>query len=246
MTTFYTKILNLVIPAEQLLSTLNLLQYLIMDTQKRIIIWSSAILVIGIIALGVWSVATNPTTPAHSNGLLSEEVNANDWTKGAQNPKVTLVEYSDFQCPACASYFPMLEKAVAEYSDRMSFTYRHFPLTQHKNALGASYASEAAGKQGKFWEMHQIIFEHQTDWAEENNASAIFEGYAKELGLDLARFKTDVASTEIKDAVAHDKETGLRSGIDSTPSFYLNGKKMQNPRSYEELKALIEYAIING
>ncbi len=217
-----------------------------MDTQKRIIIWASAVLIIGIIAVGAWSVATNTAPPTNSNGLLSETVSAGDWTKGAQNPKVTLVEYSDFQCPACGAYFPMIEQAVTEYGDRLSFTYRHFPLTQHKNALVASYASEAAGNQGKFWEMHKIIFEHQTDWAEENNASEIFEGYAQELKLDLARFKTDVSSTETKDAVAHDKETGQRSGVDSTPSFYLNGKKMQNPRSYDELKALIEFAIVNG
>jgi len=217
-----------------------------MDTQKRIIIWASAILIIGIIAIGAWSVAMSPTKPINSNGFLSEEVTASDWTKGAQNPKVTLVEYSDFQCPACGAYFPMIEQAVTEYSDRLSFTYRHFPLTQHKNALAASYASEAAGKQGKFWEMHSLIFEHQADWSEEDNASEIFSGYAQELNLDLARFATDVASTETKDAVAHDKETGLSSGVASTPSFYLNGKKMQNPRSYDELKALIEFALING
>lgn len=217
-----------------------------MDTQKRIIIWASAVLIIGIIAVGAWSIATSPTTPINNNGLLSEEITASDWTKGAQNPKVTLVEYSDFQCPACGAYFEMIEQAITEYGDRLSFTYRHFPLTQHKNALSASYASEAAGKQGKFWEMHKLIFEHQTDWAEESNASEIFKGYAQELKLDPARFTTDVVSTEAKDAVAHDKETGLRSGVDSTPSFYLNGKKMQNPRSYDELKALIEFAIVNG
>ena len=153
-----------------------------MDTQKRIVIWASAVLIIGIIAVGAWSIATGPTTtPINNNGLLSEEVTASDWTKGAQNPKVTLVEYSDFQCPACAAYFEMVEQAVTEYDDRLSFTYRHFPLAQHKNAQSASYASEAAGKQGKFWEMHKMIFEQQADWAEKNNASEIFKGYAQEL-----------------------------------------------------------------
>lgn len=217
-----------------------------MDTQKRIVIWASAVLIIGIIAVGAWSIATGPTTPVNSNGLLSEGVTANDWTKGAQSPKVTLVEYSDFECPACAAYFEMIEKAITEYGDRLSFTYRHFPLTQHKNALNASYASEAAGKQGKFWEMHKMIFEHQADWTEESNASETFKKYAQELKLDLARYATDVVSTETKDAVTHDRDTGLRSGVDSTPSFYLNGKKMQSPRSYDELKALIEFAIVNG
>lgn len=218
---------------------------LIMDTQKRIIVWVSAILVAGAVAAGAWSVATSSKTGAErpTPGFLSEKVGPSDRTKGSLSPSVTLVEYSDFQCPACGIYYPLIEKAIAEYSDRLAFTYRHFPLPQHKNALAASYASEAAGKQNKFWEMYQMIFEHQSDWSDETNAAQIFEGYAEEIKLDLTRFKTDMASSEVSDKVAHDRATGVNSGVNSTPSFYLNGKKMQNPRGYEELKALIEYAI---
>lgn len=218
-----------------------------MDTQKRIIIWASAILVVGITIAGVWSVANSDrvvTSPG--NGIIAESVTAGEWTRGAENPKATLVEYSDFQCPACASYYSLVDKAMLEYGDRISFTYRHFPLPQHKNALAASYASEAAGKQGKFWEMNQILFERQSKWAESYTAPDIFIGYARELNLDLAQFKKDASSGETKDNVSHDRATGVASKIDSTPSFFLNGKKMQNPRNYEEFKALIEYALING
>lgn len=218
-----------------------------MDTQKRIIIWGSALLVVGITTIGIWSAikGDSPVT-LPGNGRIAEEVTSSDWTKGATDPKVSIVEYSDFQCPACASYYPLIEKAVLEYSDRLSFTYRHFPLPQHKNALAASYASEAAGKQGKFWEMHAMIFERQSKWSESYTAAQIFEEYAKELNVDLTQYKKDVSSSETKENVSHDKKTGIASSIESTPSFFLNGKKMQNPRTYEELKALIEYALVNG
>ena len=217
-----------------------------MDTQKRTTIWISAILVLGVVAVAAWQAAAgSPSTKTtySDTGILSEPISLNDWTKGSKTPKVTLVEYSDFQCPACGYYFPMVEKITAEYKDVLAFTYRHFPLAQHKNALVAAYAAEAAGKQGKFWEMYQKLFETQADWSDSTNAPGIFEGYAQSFKLDMTRFKSDTSSQATKDAVIHDRDTGLATGVNSTPSFYLNGKKMQNPKSYEEFKALIDYAI---
>lgn len=218
-----------------------------MDTQKRIIIWASAILVVGVTIVGIWSVAnSDKVVTSPGNGIIAENITAGEWTKGAENPKVTLVEYSDFQCPACAFYYSLVDKVIIEYGDRISFTYRHFPLPQHKNALTASYASEAAGKQGKFWEMNQMLFERQSKWAESYTATDIFTGYAKELNLNLDQYKKDVSSREVKENVSHDRATGVASKVGSTPSFFLNGKKMQNPRTYEEFRALIEYALVNG
>ncbi|MHB1117937.1 MAG: DsbA family protein [Minisyncoccota bacterium] len=216
-----------------------------MDTQKRIIVWISAILVVGITAIAAWQIATDPKTPVVRAGTLSEVVSASDWTKGGTETtkKVELVEYSDFQCPACGMFYPLVEQIITEHKDTIAFTYRHFPLPQHKNALAAAYATEAAGAQGKFWEMHQMIFESQNDWSESDSAEATFEGFAGSLGLDLARFKTDRDSQRVKDKVTHDRETGLTSGVNSTPSFYLNGKKMAAPRSAEEFKATIEAAL---
>lgn len=216
-----------------------------MDTQKRIIVWVSAVLVVGITAIAAWQIAKGPKTPIVRAGTLTEVVSEGDWTKGAPSTakKAELVEYSDFQCPACGVYYSIVEEVVAENKDTLAFTYRHFPLGQHKNALAASYAAEAAGLQGKFWEMHTMIFKSQSDWAETDTAEATFEGFAKDLGLDIARFKTDRDSQATKDAVEHDKNTGLKSGVNSTPSFYLNGKKMANPRNAEEFKATIEAAL---
>ncbi|MEK7568852.1 MAG: thioredoxin domain-containing protein [Patescibacteria group bacterium] len=215
-----------------------------MDTQKRITIWVSAALVVGIAAIGAWQVATQPLAEiARKDGLMSLPLDQADHTKGSATPKMTLVEYSDFQCPACGNVYPMLEEMFAEYKDRISFTYRHFPLPQHKNALPAAYASEAAGNQGRFWEMAELLFKNQSDWSESVTAQIIFEGYAEKLGLDIAQYKKDVKSDAVKAKVERDHKSGQLSNIDHTPTFFINGKMATNPRSKEELKALIEYAI---
>ncbi len=222
-----------------------------MDTQKRIIVWVSAVLVIGIIGVAAWQIATgSPATKTvrMNSGLLTEPVGAADRTKGATNAKVSLVEYSDFQCGACKAYHPIVEEVLAAHKDTLSFTYRHFPLPQHKNAEFAARVAEAAGAQGKFWEMTALIFEGQSDWSLENTTSAkkIFTGYATKLELDITKWETDRDSQAVKIKVANDKRTGEQAGVNSTPSFYLNGKKIQNPRGVEEFNALIEYAIKNG
>lgn len=224
-----------------------LLLLLIMDTQKRIIVWVSVFLVVMVVAIGAWQTGTkSPTQPATQtlgSSTITDTLSPSDWKKGSKNPKVTLIEYSDFQCPACGYYYPLVEKITTEYADRMTFAYRHFPLPQHKNALVAAYATEAAGKQGKFWAMYQKIFETQDKWSETNTATKTFEGYAQGLGLDMNKYKQDASSAETKAAVDNDRNTGLQKGVNGTPSFFLNGKKMQNPRDYTEFKALIEYAI---
>lgn len=214
-----------------------------MDTQKRIVIWISAVLVIGVTAIAAWQIATGKSPQPHVAGTLTEAVGISDHTKGAAAPKATLVEYSDFQCPACGMFYPLVEKVFADHKDTLAFTYRHFPLPQHKNALAAAYASEAADKQGKFWEMHKMIFESQRDWSDSDTAVQTFEKYAADLKLDIAQYKADRDSKATKDRVEHDSATGTASGVNSTPSFYLNGKKLANPKSEAEFIAIIEAAL---
>ncbi len=222
-----------------------------MYTQKRVIIWVSAVLVSGIIGVVAWQVTTSSPkaeTLRTGAGFLSEPVGTSDWTKGAISPKVTLVEYSDFQCHECKSYHTLVEQVLAEHKDVLAFTYRHFPLLKHPNAELAARSAEAAGTQGKFWEMTEAIFDGQSDWSGATNAGAkkFFSDYAAVLKLDIAKWETDRDSQSVKNKVANDKRTGKQSGVNSTPSFYLNGKKMQNPRSLDEFKALIGYALTNG
>ncbi len=164
---------------------------------------------------------------------------ASDQIKGDREAKIILIEYSDFQCPACAAYAPIVKQIAEEFKDSAVFVYRHFPLSQHKNAELAALAAEAAGKQGKFWEMHDLIFENQNEWSESQIAEELFVKYATELNINIGQFKNDLISKEIKDKVKNDLRSGEKNGVNSTPTFFLNNKKIQ-PRSYDEFKQLIE------
>lgn len=182
-------------------------------------------------------------SPGGGTASIIDALGANDHIKGNPAAKVILVEYSDFQCPACGAYYPLLRKLADEYATDITFAYRHFPLQQHANAVPAARAAEAAGMQGKFWEMHNMLFEHQDAWAEEANPTETFMGYAHELGLNGDQFRRDYAADAGRDRAKADFQSGLRAGVNATPTFFLNGKKIENPRSYDAFKAFFDAAI---
>lgn len=159
-----------------------------------------------------------------------------------EGEKVTLVEYGDFQCPACAQYYPVLEQVMDKYAEDVTFQFRHFPLVSiHKNAFASSRAAEAASKQGKFWEMYDKLFAGQADWAEAESPNSIFEAYATQIELDIDQYKTDFASTEVNDAINADLREGKELNITGTPSFVLNGKVLETPPgSLEAFSELID------
>lgn len=170
-------------------------------------------------------------------------VGADDHVKGNPAAKVILIEYSDFQCPACGAYYPLVRKLADEYANDVAFAYRHFPLQQHANAIPAARAAEAAALQGKFWEMHNMMFEHQDAWAGEANPTETFMGYARELGLNSDQFRRDYEADAGRDHAKADFQGGLRANVNATPTFFLNGKKLENPRSYDAFKAILDEAI---
>lgn len=199
----------------------------------------SIVLVVLLALLGIYKVATYDST----GGLSVATVDAGDWTKGTPG-KPVLIEYSDFQCPACGAYYPIVKAVASEFSGRVQFVYRHFPLsTIHKNALAGSYAAEAAGKQGKFWEMHDKLFERQKEWSVGEAPNVLLEKYAQELGLDLEKFKQDRDSTEVRDRVAASYSSGEAAGVQGTPTFFFNGKRIQSPGSYEAFRAVLQYQL---
>ena len=199
------------------------------------------ILVIGVVLTN----SSTVTTKIDPQTLQTEMViQVSDWVKGPENAKATLIEYSDFQCPACASYFPLINQAVDEFKDGLRVVYRHYPIREiHQNAQLSAQAAEAAGKQGKFWQFHDKLFDFQSAWSESGNAKEMFIGYAQDMDLNVDQFKTDLDSSEAADNVQSDYQSGLRLGISSTPTFFLNGTRIKNPGSYEELKSLIQSAI---
>lgn len=167
-----------------------------------------------------------------------------DNTKGNLDSKVVVMEYSDFQCPACRVYYPVMRQLMQEFEKEVAFVYRHFPLSQiHANAEFAARAAEAARQQGKFWEMHDMLFEKQNEWAEVNDIETLFLAYAKLIGLDQEKFKTDWRSKEVKDFVASQKTHALSSGLQGTPTFFVGGEKINNPTSADEFRSLIRKAL---
>lgn len=165
--------------------------------------------------------------------------------KGEGSADVTLVEFADFQCPTCGSFYPIVKALEKKYDKQITFQFRHFPLVQiHDNAMIAHRSAEAAGKQNKFWEMHDILYERQKIWSESSNAKLIMEDYASELGLNVDKFKTDFASSTVNDIITADTKLGQDAGVSGTPTFVINGKKLDDlPRDIDSFSKLIDQAI---
>ena len=209
---------------------------------RHIVLRSLVILAVGGGIFGMIKLAARP--PQDNRSVITAgAVTPEDWVKGNRDAKVILIEYSDFQCPACAFYYPLLEKFSEEFGDRIAIVYRHFPLPNHQNAKSAAYAAEAAGQQEKFWEMHDLIFDNQKEWKDERSADEVFTNYAQTLNLNLDQFKTDFALKEIRKKVESAYQNGVQLGINSTPTFFLNGEKLASPRNYEEFRNIIAQAI---
>lgn len=154
--------------------------------------------------------------------------------------KVTLVEFSDFQCPACGAAHPTVKQIIEENKEKVNFVYRHFPLSQHKNSRIAAEAAEAAGEQGKFFEMGDLLFTNQTQWSESNNPIDIFVNYAKQLNLDTDKFKKAVEGNKFENKIQGDENDGNTLGVDSTPTFFINGEKVTDLNSFSDLKIKVD------
>jgi protein-disulfide isomerase len=196
--------------------------------------------IIAVIAGLIW-IGESQDGSASQPSPISGEISAVDHVKGAETASLTLIEYADFQCPTCKAYTPVLEELLAQYPDSLRIVYRYFPLQSiHPNATIASQAAEAASLQGKFWEMHDMLFERQTDWSRLANPRDVFTTYAEELGLNTDQFRTDMDSKEAKNRVSADYRSGLGAGVQGTPSFFLNGEPLENPRGIEAFQAIID------
>lgn len=151
----------------------------------------------------------------------------NDHVYGKKDAKVVVFEYGDFQCPGCGGAFPNLQTIKETYKDSFAFVYRHFPLSAaHPHAFAAAAVSEAAAQQGKFWEMHDLLFQSQDSWKDltAEQRQKTFEGYARQIGLDMGKFTTDVSSEKVSKKINFDRALGVKVGVNSTPSLYVNGK----------------------
>ncbi|MEN8185264.1 MAG: thioredoxin domain-containing protein [Myxococcota bacterium] len=160
---------------------------------------------------------------------------------GSEDAKIQIVEFSDFQCPFCSRVWPTLQKVREEYGDQVQLVFKHLPLRIHPNAPGAHAAAEAAHRQGKFWEMHDAIFANQRDLSSE-----AYEKYARDLGLDVEKFKADSASEAVKKRVEADSSEAASLGVSGTPSFFINGRYLSGAQPYEEFKKRIDEELGKG
>ncbi|MCA9355264.1 thioredoxin domain-containing protein [Candidatus Kaiserbacteria bacterium] len=156
--------------------------------------------------------------------------------KGNVEARVRLVEYSDFQCPSCASFQPIMDQIFEEFSNDVNLEYKHFPLYIHQYARQASVAAEAAGQQGKFFEFHDMLFERQVEWSSARTPDTLFVQYASELELDIPKFKRHMKSSVLRDKVNTEFEEGRQAGVTGTPTLFLNGEIMK----YDSYQSLIE------
>ncbi len=167
---------------------------------------------------------------------LKPPVSANDHVQGNKSAKIELVEYGDYQCPHCGKAYPIVKEIQKALGTNLKFIYRNFALQEiHPNAVDAAIASEAAGLQKKFWQMHDALFENQRDLSPENIMLI-----AQDLALDTDKFSEDMGNQEIIDKVEADFESGVRSGVNGTPGFFVNGVKYNDSYDFETFSAYLK------
>lgn len=207
-----------------------------------IVIVAAVVLVIGFVVFAM----TRPDSAKQTVQPLTPEDTAQlkvGHTQGNPTSKVVLTEFGDYQCPACGAWQPFLhDSLLPAYQDKILFVFKNYPLSMHKNAQSAAQAAEAAGLQNKFWEMHNKLYATQKEWENESDPAGRFEGYARELGLDIDKYKSDVNSEAVKNIIKADVALGDKLGLPGTPSFLINGV-IQNPQSFKELQDAIDKAL---
>jgi protein-disulfide isomerase len=204
-----------------------------------------AIIVVATIAAALFG-SSAPSKPQF-NATNVPPLTASDWTRGDATAKVSLIEYGDFQCPACGEYEPIVEQLTKDYGTRVLFAFRNFPLFQiHQDAMIGAQAAEAAGLQGKYWEMHDLLYKKQSEWSAEPASTVVskfFNGYAQSLGLNVAKFDTDISSSVVTAKVQKDLASGNAAKIDHTPTFFINLTQIPNPANYAGFKAVLDAAL---
>jgi len=156
-------------------------------------------------------------------------------SKGNPDAQIAVVEFSDFQCPFCGRVTPTLKQIEREYGEQVRIVFKHLPLRMHSKAPAAHAAAEAAHRQGKFWEMHDLIFANQREMSETK-----YVEYAEQIGLDMDRFKRDVAAADVKSKVDADAAEAQKLGVTGTPGFFVNGRFLSGAQPFAAFKSLID------
>lgn len=197
---------------------------------------------------------SSPTpTPASQTGQPAPtpvvQQAPNDYTgahaRGGANAKATIEEYGDYQCPPCGALFHDLKALEKEYGEEMRFVFRHYPLPSiHKHAIAAAQAAEAAGLQGKFWEMHDMLYQNQLSWSPVDDVRPVFLQYASALKLDIDRFTRDMESPQVMARIRADSARGSASKVEGTPTIFINGRQLRPEAVTQEgLRMALDYVL---
>lgn len=206
-------------------------------------IWITGIIIV-LIAFMFLLTSGNGNGTYFKPSLEVGAVNPLDNVTGNASSSVVIVEYSDFQCPACRTYYPIMRQIVTEFGSKIALVYRYFPLVEiHANAESSAQAAEAAAKQGKFWEMHDLLFEKQSEWENVSDVEPLYESYATLLGISIAQFRADYNSKDVIDFINAERANALKLGLQGTPTFFVNGKQIENPTSADAFITIIQNAI---
>ncbi len=197
------------------------------------------IVVIVLLFIGVFALTGNKSNGSKnsgSTGTLTQHV------EGEGQDKVTLVEYGDYECPFCGQAYPVIKQVQQDLNQQITFQFRNFPLTSiHQNAFAGARAAEAAALQNKFWQMHDALYENQSQWSTSSDPTPFFNQYASQLGLNVTQFKTDYSSDKVNNLINADMSEGNKLGITGTPTFFLDGKQVTLP--YPNGAAAVEKVI---
>lgn len=219
------------------------------DKSKKIMIWAVVVVVVIVTAVLIVLGIMQPAASQGSSGFATTTapaITSADHIQGDPTSTVSLIEYGDFQCPACGEYYSIVEQVLSNYGSKISFVFRNFPLPQHADAPAAAEAAEAAGLQGKYWQMYDLLYQNQNTWSNASPGDVVsqfFDGYAKSLGLNVDKFNADMTSAKVADKIAGDVKGGDAASIDHTPTFFVNLQQIPNPSTYDQFKSILDQAL---
>jgi protein-disulfide isomerase len=203
------------------------------------------LVIVAAVLIGVFAITNHKSAaPAGPKAGLTNHI------EGKSTTGVKLIEYGDYECPACYQYYPVVKQVAAKYNDQITFQFRNFPLTSlHKNAFAGARAAESADLQGKFWQMHDILYDNQDPngqqgWVASNDPLSYFTQFATSLGLNITKFKSDYASSYVNDRINKDEAEAFSLNFSGTPSFVLDGQPITNPSpTLDAFSKIIDKAI---
>jgi len=213
--------------------------------------------IIAVVALGTVGVATTlyrskmhppaqastALTPGPTAATEKEDEDESLHARGPRTAPVTLEVYGDFQCPSCGIATAVIGELEKQYAGQLRVIFHEFPLAMHKHAKEAAMAAEAAGLQGHFWEMHDMLYRYQSVWSSATTVSPLFVAYAESLGLNVSQFQSDAKSPEIQARVISEGEAGVARGVKNTPTIFINGREAINAFRRENLLQAIDAAL---